>query len=69
MERAVHAARSIRFGAFEVDLRSGEVHKGSLKLKLTGQAFQVLAILLESPGQLVTREELQKRSVVLRHVR
>jgi len=61
VERAVHAARSIRFGTFEVDLRSGEVHKGRLKLKLTGQPFQVLAILLESPGQLVTREEFQKR--------
>lgn len=61
MERAAHAARLIRFGTFEVDLRSGEVRKEGLKLRLTGQAFQVLAILLENPGELVTREELQKR--------
>ncbi len=61
MERAAHAVRLIRFGTFEVDLRSGEVRKEGLKLRLTGQAFQVLAILLENPGELVTREDLQKR--------
>ena len=51
----------IRFATFEVDLRGGEVRKGGVRLKLTGQPFQVLAILLEQPGQIVTREELQKR--------
>ena len=61
MERAVPSPRLVRFGTFEVDLRSGELRKGHLKLKLTGQAFQVLAILLENPGELVTRQELQKR--------
>jgi len=44
-----------------VDLRAGEVRKGGMKLKLSGQPFQVLAMLLEQPGQVVTREELQKR--------
>jgi Tol biopolymer transport system component/DNA-binding winged helix-turn-helix (wHTH) protein len=53
--------RLIRFGVFEVDLQSGELRKGPLKLKLSGQPFQVLAILLERPGEVVTREELQKR--------
>jgi Tol biopolymer transport system component/DNA-binding winged helix-turn-helix (wHTH) protein len=53
--------RLIRFGAFEVDLQSGELRKGAMKLKLSGQPFQVLAILLERPGEVVTREELQKR--------
>ena len=51
----------VRFGKFEVDLRAGEVRKGKLKLRLSGQPFQVLAILLERPGEVVTREELQRR--------
>ena len=51
----------IRFGIFEVDLQSGELRKSALKLKLTGQPFQVLAVLLERPGEVVTRDELQKR--------
>ena len=51
----------IRFGTFEVDLPAGELRKSGVKLKLTGQPFQVLAILLERPGEVVTREELQKR--------
>src|SRR5271156_462679 len=53
--------RLLRFGSFEVDLRSGELRKGGVKLKFGGQPFQVLSILLEQPGQVVTREELQKR--------
>ena len=61
MEEAVHSPRLVRFGIFEVDLPAGELRKGGLKLKLTGQPFQVLAILLERPGEVVTREELQKR--------
>jgi len=51
----------VRCGVFEVDLRAGELRKNGSKLKLAGQPFQVLAILLESPGEVVTREELQKR--------
>jgi DNA-binding winged helix-turn-helix (wHTH) protein len=51
----------VRFGVFEVDLRAGELRKNGFRLKLAGQPFQVLAILLERPGELVTREELQKR--------
>ena len=61
MEEAVHSPRLVRFGTFEVDLPAGEVRKGGVKLKLTGQPFQVLAILLERPGEVVTREKLQKR--------
>jgi len=61
VEEAVHSPRLVRFGTFEVDLPAGEVRKGGVKLKLTGQPFQVLAILLERPGEVVTREELQKR--------
>jgi len=61
VEETVRAARLVRFGAFEVDLRTGELCKDGSKLKLTGQPFQVLTILLEKPGEVVTREELQKR--------
>ena len=61
MEKASQNGQVVRFATFEVDLRAGEVRKGGLRLKLGGQPFQVLAILLERPGELVTREELQKR--------
>ena len=53
--------RLVRFGTFEVDLPAGELRKAGVRLKLPGQPFQVLAILLECPGEVVTREELQKR--------
>jgi Tol biopolymer transport system component/DNA-binding winged helix-turn-helix (wHTH) protein len=54
-------SRLVRFGVFEVDLRTGELRKAGVKLKFSGQPFQVLAILLERPGDVITREELQKR--------
>src|SRR5579864_3510397 len=60
MQVPVQASR-IRFGAFEVDLRSGELRKHGLKVKLQVQPFQILALLLERPGEVVTREELQAR--------
>jgi DNA-binding winged helix-turn-helix (wHTH) protein/Tol biopolymer transport system component len=51
----------IRFGDFEVDMRTAEVRQNGNKFVLQGQPFQVLAILLERPGELVTREELKNR--------
>ena len=51
----------MRFGTYEVDLRLGELRKNGIRVKLTGQPFQILAILLEHPGDLVTREQLQRR--------
>ena len=51
----------LRFGVFELDPRSGDLRRNGLKLKLTGQPFQVLAMLLERPGEVVAREDLQKR--------
>ena len=54
-------ARLVRFDGFEADLRSGELRKGGVKLKLSDQPFSVLALLLTQPGQVVTREELQKQ--------
>ena len=51
----------IRFGVFEVDLKAVEIRKNGIKLKLGGQPFQILTILLSRPGEVVTREELQKQ--------
>lgn len=51
----------VRFGVFEVDLRSGELHKHGVRIKLHHQPFQVLSMLLEHPGEVVTREELKTK--------
>ncbi len=51
----------LRFGTFEVNPQSGELRKGGVRIKLHGQPFEVLAMLLERPGQVVTREELRLR--------
>jgi eukaryotic-like serine/threonine-protein kinase len=53
--------RTVRFGAFEADLHSGEVRKSGSRIKLQEQPFKVLQILLEHPGLLVSRDELQSR--------
>ena len=53
--------RKMRFGAFEVDLRSGEVRKHGIRIKLQDQPFKILALLLEHPGDVVTREELRQK--------
>ena len=52
---------SVGFGAFNIDLDTGEVRRRGVKVKLQGQPFAVLALLLERPGELVTREELKER--------
>src|SRR5215467_1222808 len=51
----------IRFGPYEADLHTHELWKHGLRVKLVGQPFEVLAILLSKPGALVTREELRSR--------
>jgi len=51
----------IRFGTFEVDLETGELRRQGFKVKLQEQPFQILMMLLERPGEVVTREELQKK--------
>jgi TolB-like protein/DNA-binding winged helix-turn-helix (wHTH) protein/Tfp pilus assembly protein PilF len=53
--------RAVRFGAFEADFQSGELRKHGLKLRLQDQPFQILAMLLERRGEMVTREELHQR--------
>src|SRR5271157_1930634 len=50
----------IAFGPFEADLQTQELKKQGVRLRLPGQSFQILKILLERPGQPATREELQK---------
>ena len=59
--QASNPTRHLRFGVFEVDLRTGELTKRGLRVRLQDQPFQVLATLLEKPGELVTREELRRR--------
>ena len=54
-------SRLFRFGVFELDLESRELRKSGMRIKLQDQPFQILAMLLERPGEIVTREELQKR--------
>jgi cholera toxin transcriptional activator len=51
----------IRFGVFELDRSAGELRKSGVKLRLQGQPLQVLTVLLERAGQVVTREELQQK--------
>ena len=51
----------VRFGAFQLDLRTGELRKAGVRINLPEQPFQVLKALLDRPGDLVTREELRQR--------
>jgi DNA-binding winged helix-turn-helix (wHTH) protein len=54
-------ASPIRIGPFELDLRSRELRKGSTRVQLQGQPFEILCALLERPGDVVTRDELRDR--------
>ena len=57
----VPRSQRVRFGSFEVDLRTGELWKSRRKLRITAQQFSVLAILLERPSEVIGRDELQRR--------
>src|ERR1051325_4167764 len=54
-------ASSVRFGAFELDLRAGELRKDGHRIRLQEQPFEILQILLASPGEVVSRDEIRKR--------
>jgi DNA-binding winged helix-turn-helix (wHTH) protein len=54
-------ATVVRFDVFEADLRAGELYKAGRKIRLQVLPFQALALLLERPGEIVTREELQQK--------
>ena len=53
-------ARRYRFGVFEADAATGELRRQGLRVKLNAQPFQVLLMLLDRPGQLITREEISR---------
>jgi TolB-like protein/DNA-binding winged helix-turn-helix (wHTH) protein len=61
MNEAANSRHRVRFGVFEADLRAGELRKQGMKIKLQEKPFQILALLLEKPGELVTREEIRQR--------
>ena len=61
MRATLSAPRRLSFGAFEADLRSGELLKYGNRVRLQAQPFQLLVMLLEHPGELVTREEICSR--------
>jgi pentatricopeptide repeat protein len=54
-------SRIVRFGVFEADLDAGELRKHGLRIRIPEQAFQVLTMLVERPGEIVTRNELRER--------
>src|SRR5712691_8907160 len=51
----------LRFGVYELNLAARELRKHGIRIKLRGQPFEILTLLLEKPGEIVTREDLQKR--------
>jgi TolB-like protein/DNA-binding winged helix-turn-helix (wHTH) protein/tetratricopeptide (TPR) repeat protein len=59
MEPSTSSARGYRFGAFELDARSGELRRRGLKVRLRGRPVEILLVLLARPGELVTRDELR----------
>jgi TolB-like protein/DNA-binding winged helix-turn-helix (wHTH) protein/Flp pilus assembly protein TadD len=61
MEAQTPFADIVRFGIFQLDLKSRELHKAGVKVKLQDQPFRVLALLVAQPGQVVTREELRQK--------
>ena len=61
MSNPSESAGLARFGPFEVDFRAGELLKNGRRIRLQDQPLQVLAMLLEKPGEVVTREEVRKR--------
>ncbi len=61
MQQHGPAGRIVRFGSFEVDLQEGKLTKAGIRIRLQEQPLQILALLLERPGQLVTREEIRQK--------
>jgi len=61
MASAAPVPSRIRFADYELDLRTAELRKQGRKIRLAGRPFQILAMLLEQPGEMVTREEIRKR--------
>ena len=61
MQKQEPGGRFVRFGSFEADLEEGKLTKSGYRIRLQVQPFRILALLLECPGQLVTREEIRHK--------
>ena len=61
MEPSTGTPRPLRFATFELDVRARELRQGDRRIPLQAQPFEVLRTMLERPGEIVTREELQRR--------
>ena len=61
MKTSSSVPSTFRFGVFELDPRAGELRKKGMKIRLQGQPVEILAMLLERPGETITREELKKK--------
>ena len=61
MVRSASQSQVIQFADFEADLHSGELYQDGTRIKIQQRPFKVLSILLESPGEVVTRDELRRR--------
>src|SRR5438552_11511337 len=62
MAQEARSSAILRFGVFEVDVRAGELRKQGARIKLQEQPFHVLTVLLQRPGEVVTREELRSQN-------
>jgi DNA-binding winged helix-turn-helix (wHTH) protein len=56
-----HVQHIVRFGQFEFNQQTGELRRRGLEIKIAGQPLQILAMLLERPGQIITREQIQNK--------
>src|SRR3954468_18866614 len=61
MEGTIQDGGSVRFASFELDVRARELRTGGSRIRLQDQPFEILRLLLERPGDVITREELQQR--------
>jgi DNA-binding winged helix-turn-helix (wHTH) protein/tetratricopeptide (TPR) repeat protein len=62
MTSEVPGPQILRFGVFEVDVRAGELHKQGVRIKVQEQPFHILTVLLQRPGEVVSREELRNQN-------
>jgi Tol biopolymer transport system component/DNA-binding winged helix-turn-helix (wHTH) protein len=61
LESTLNSRKVVRFGPFELDAAHGELRKNGMRIRLQGQPFQILLVLLESPGEVVGRDALRER--------
>lgn len=59
--KAVRSANAVSFGPFTLDLRAGELQKSGRRIRLQEQPFQILKMLSDHPGEVVTREEIRQK--------